>query len=1178
MRKRTKIPLTVLLVFILAIAVTLVVITKTAFLERRVNALLKTALEHKYGLKIKLGDIGGSIFSGFSVSDIEVDYGEGDSQYRIASIEYLEIRYSLSDLLHRRWRIKSLYLDSVQVTVRTRPDGALDAPDFAGGGEAGQGVFDFSVDSLVATNSSFSLQRGPERLKVDSLNLFCSLSRIGDVSQLELISCYFSLPNFEISRTRVSGTITVTDSVTMAEDFSLVTDSSMVDFDMSLAKGDPAAYSVTLDSASLNLRELSRVAGIQLDGEVGLTGDIESAGDSIDANVVLSGTLIGWELEDLAARLTYYDKKVSFASLRGKAFGGRINGSGILDLGVSPGTYRYSGAIRDFNLNTLAKGSFDTRLSGDITLDGSGLSNSDFRVNIDAGLGWGRFDEYTFDSASGRIHINSDSVVFVYPFSLLYRSTTVEAGGFIEYDGEMVIQGEAYLPVIDEFKDQIFLRDIGGRGASEFTLRGPTTDPSVTGSFNSDSVVVYDLTSGDLLALIDIQHFFTDPVGDVQVFSGDFDYSGLPGDLLQSHLRIEPGRVWIEQANAAVPPFDLTAAGWLDVQDDTILLTLDKFTAEIDSEVITIHSGVLMTFTDSAISVLSAELSRGSDRVSASGSYRYDESVEFRLQYDSISVGSWLPYFYGGDAERIDGTLSGTGEFSGSLTDPVFLLDLSIANITYDGEFVGGLDGRIAYRDSVLNFVDAVLQGDGNTSTLRGYYPVDLAFETRETRSLSDNPLGLSITVSGTNLDLLEALFEDLERFEGAFTIDVSVSGTPGEPDMDGALSVSNGICKIYYMENPIENISLTGDFDGRELTIRKMDAAVSRRNKRGSINASGSIDLGDIAMPEYHLTLRGSNLPVKYDLGDIEFLIENVDLTVTGDDPPVVTGDVDIAQFLYQEPFYEDIEIDALEAADTTETLDYNIHIAIPRNMWIKNEDADVELKGDLIVLKEGRLENFLGELEIVRGNFYLTSLNRTFEFEPGGRIRFDNIEKFNPLLEDVRMTTTIRDSSGTREICLQISDSLENPRIDVCPESEYTIDEVWVLMNPIGGGFSEPEPNDTLQGATGSSIGDRLTVGATGIALSQASRYISRQLGVERFELTSPTYGHTFNPLETELAIGFYTTPRLYIYGASQLTFDKAQELGFDYRLSKRVFISGLRDRNNLYEFDINLNWEFK
>jgi hypothetical protein len=404
------------------------------------------------------------------------------------------------------------------------------------------------------------------------------------------------------------------------------------------------------------------------------------------------------------------------------------------------------------------------------------------------------------------------------------------------------------------------------------------------------------------------------------------------------------------------------------------------------------------------------------------------------------------------------------------------------------------------------------------------------------------------------------------------------MSGTPAEFDLTGEISVDDGICKIYYIENPIGEINFSGKFDRRSLTIIDLNGKLSRGDEKGSFDVSGSLDLSDLTKPDYDLTVIGSNLPVKYDLGDIECLIEDVDLTVTGSDPPVATGDVDITQFLYQEPFFEDIESDALEAADTVEAFDYNIHISIPRNMWIKNEDTDVELKGDLIVLKEGKLENFLGTLEIVRGKFYLTSFNRTFDFEPGGIIRFDNIEKFNPLLEDIRMWTTIRDSSGTREISLQISDSLENPSIDVPPGSDYTLEEVWVFMNPIGSGFAEPGPTDTIGNGAKSSIGDRLTVGATGIALNQASRYISRRLGVETFELTTSAYGRTFNPLETELTIGFYTTPRLYIYGASQLSFSKAEEFGFDYRLSKRVFISGRRDRKNLFELDLNLNWEFK
>ena len=1176
MRKRFKIPIGVLIVFLLAIAVTLLILTKTSFLERRVNEFLKGSIEEKYGLKIELGDIGGSIFSGFSISDIDIRYGEGDSQYRLASIRYLEVDYDLSDILNGRWVLQNLYLDSVEITARKRPDGALDIPQFGGGGAGESGLFDFSIDSLTVANFSASVPGDPDRLLIDDLSLFCSLARGRNLSQIELVSSFFRMPEYDISRAEMSGTITIVDSLVVAEDVRLVTDSSAVSFDVSVVNRKPLEFHADLDQSRINLQELEEFTGIGLNGDAAVSGDVDGVGGHVNADVLLSGCLIGWEIESLAARFAYSDKKVTFETIRGEMFGGRVDGRGFIDFTSSPNSYQYAGAFKDFNLNTVVAESFDTRLSGDVVINGSGLSNTGFELDFSADLDWSRFDAYTFDSLSGDFHLNKDSIVFAYPFNLFYRSTSLEAGGVLEYSGNMYIEGEAQLPVIAEFKNQIFLEDIGGRGVGNFTLSGPTNDPGVSGSFNSDSVVIYDLTSMDFLALVDIRHFFTEPEGEVEIFSGGFDYNGLAGDLLQTNLQVEPDRVWIDRATASIPPFDLNGVGRLDIEEDSLLLTFTELTARIDSQIISIDREAEASFSDTGINVLALELSGGADRLTATGSYMYDSSMDFTVQYDTVRVGSWLPYFY--DDYTVNSWLSGRGNVSGSLVDPVLAFDLTLSSTVFEGEPIGDLAGRVAYRDSVLSLEDAILRGARNTSTVDGYIPLDLAFESREARLLKNNPLGLTLSVSGNSFDLLEVFFEDLEWFTGVFAVDVTMSGTPAEFDLAGAVSVDDGICKIYYIEDPIEEINFSGEFDRHSLTIVDLNGKLSRGDEEGNFDVSGSLDLRDLTKPRYDLAVIGSNLPVKYDLGDIECLIEDVDLIVTGANPPVATGDVDIAQFLYQEPFFEDIETDALEAADTVETFDYNIHISIPRNMWIKNEDTDVELKGDLIVLKEGKLENFLGTLEIVRGKFYLTSFNRTFDFEPGGIIRFDNIEKFNPLLEDIRMRTTIRDSAGTREITLQISDSLENPSIDVPPGSDYTLDEVWVFMNPIGSGFAESEPTDMTGNGARSSIGDRLTVGATGMALNQASRLISRQLGVETFELTTSSYGRTFNPLETELTIGFYTTPRLYIYGASQLSFSKAEEYGFDYRLSKRVFISGRRDRKNLFELNLNLNWEFK
>jgi hypothetical protein len=300
MRKRFKIPIGVLIVFVLAIAVTLLIMTKTNFLERRVNEFLKSSLEEKYGLEIELGDIGGSIFSGFSISDIDIRYGEGE--YQLASIRYLEVDYDLSDILNRRWVIQNLYLDSVEITVRKRPDGTLDIPRF-GGGEAGKSsLFDFSIDSLTVANFSASVPGDPDRLLIDDLSLFCSVARDRNLSQIELVSSYFGMPEYGISRVEMSGTITVVDSLIVAEGMRLITDSSVVGFDASIMNREPMEFSVDLDQSRINLQELEEFTGIGLNGEVAISGDVDGVGGRIDADVLLSGRLIGWDIKSLATR------------------------------------------------------------------------------------------------------------------------------------------------------------------------------------------------------------------------------------------------------------------------------------------------------------------------------------------------------------------------------------------------------------------------------------------------------------------------------------------------------------------------------------------------------------------------------------------------------------------------------------------------------------------------------------------------------------------------------------------------------------------------------------------------------------------------------------------------------------------------------------------------------------
>ena len=87
-----------------------------------------------------------------------------------------------------------------------------------------------------------------------------------------------------------------------------------------------------------------------------------------------------------------------------------------------------------------------------------------------------------------------------------------------------------------------------------------------------------------------------------------------------------------------------------------------------------------------------------------------------------------------------------------------------------------------------------------------------------------------------------------------------------------------------------------------------------------------------------------------------------------------------------------------------------------------------------------------------------------------------------------------------------------------------------------------------------------DRLAAGVSGYLSSQVTQIGSRTLGVETFEI-DPVYGNKFDPLGTQLTVGFYTHPNLYVYGRSAISGVSGQEVGFEYRLKRFLLVEGRR-----------------
>jgi len=65
------------------------------------------------------------------------------------------------------------------------------------------------------------------------------------------------------------------------------------------------------------------------------------------------------------------------------------------------------------------------------------------------------------------------------------------------------------------------------------------------------------------------------------------------------------------------------------------------------------------------------------------------------------------------------------------------------------------------------------------------------------------------------------------------------------------------------------------------------------------------------------------------------------------------------------------------------------------PANYWIKNEDIDAEFAGLLNIIREDGSYRFVGELEILRGEF---PFRQDFRIIPIPRVYLEDVEYPNP------------------------------------------------------------------------------------------------------------------------------------------------------------------------------------
>ena len=210
----------------------------------------------------------------------------------------------------------------------------------------------------------------------------------------------------------------------------------------------------------------------------------------------------------------------------------------------------------------------------------------------------------------------------------------------------------------------------------------------------------------------------------------------------------------------------------------------------------------------------------------------------------------------------------------------------------------------------------------------------------------------------------------------------LKIVGTYEYPLFYGELSIDGANLQApvfgFNADTFVSHIQLNGD------TITLVDTKVGE-----TLNVTNNLILLHPGVKADNLHIEGTNVRIaRHDLqADMD-----IELTVDGNlQYPLISGKIYINNAIYTAEFNEIM-------GGPYPPIRFNLEVVFPRNVWVKNSTANMELEGDVRLITQLDRLLFTGNANVKRGYFYY--FDRKFEITRG-RFSFENITEFNPKID---------------------------------------------------------------------------------------------------------------------------------------------------------------------------------
>ncbi len=439
-------------------------------------------------------------------------------------------------------------------------------------------------------------------------------------------------------------------------------------------------------------------------------------------------------------------------------------------------------------------------------------------------------------------------------------------------------------------------------------------------------------------------------------------------------------------------------------------------------------------------------------RVTAEGTLAWAGSSDLRVDATGLHV-ERLAQVAQLEELQLAGHLDLGLSVTGPAAAPIIQGSFSVGEPRYGDLALDSISGELDYRDREARLrLDAAEDGR-SVFRAAGTVPVDLALDA-EGRRVLGRPMDVTVTADSLDASVALSYLDMLEDVDGKVSGDFHIGGTLDSPEPSGVLRLENAAWSIEALgvrhtgvagsltlnADRTVDVDLTSRASGTsvvngrvtlepvsdpklDLTVSFRDfQAVSRRDVEGNI--SGEVHLGET----YRKPLLTGSLSVDHGtlfLEEFARSAEVVDLTDPRFGLMVDTAALSGRPLLagISNPFLQNLRV--------------NVDLSVPRDAWLRSEDMNVEMGGDLIVSydRSNRDVVLVGELQALRGSYAV--LGRRFEVE-SGTVGFIGTPGINPTLDIQAVSRIRRPETTPLEVTATVSGTLMQPRVTLSTEEQ--------------------------------------------------------------------------------------------------------------------------------------------